>query len=122
MWRGAYVLHEMGGAGSNYNGWQFQHDQPSIQGLLETVLSRKLQQPIRVVGLLPTPPMLVREPAQERKQKLKWAVSHATQDVHDGQERRAPTLASTHAARSRAFAARFRVGALGWHFLFGPAP
>jgi len=63
--------------------------------------------------------MLVGEPAQEREQKLKnglYAVSHATQDVHDGQERRAPTLASTHAARSRAFAARFRVGALGWCF------
>jgi hypothetical protein len=63
----------MGGAGSNYNGWQFQHDQPSIQGLLETVLSRKLQQPIRVVGVsCPCPPpMLVGEPAQEREQKLK---------------------------------------------------
>ena len=56
VWRRAYVLHEMGRAGSNYNGWQFQHDQPSIQGLLETVLSRKLQQPIRVVGLAPMHP------------------------------------------------------------------
>lgn len=36
--------------GTNYNGWQLQHHQPSVQGLLETVISIKLQQPIRLVG------------------------------------------------------------------------
>ncbi|EKX40000.1 hypothetical protein GUITHDRAFT_113994 [Guillardia theta CCMP2712] len=36
--------------GTNYNGFQLQHYQPSIQGLLETVLSRKLQRRTRVVG------------------------------------------------------------------------
>jgi len=36
--------------GSNYNGWQLQPHQPSVQGLVETVLSRKLQQSIRIVG------------------------------------------------------------------------
>jgi hypothetical protein len=36
--------------GSNYHGWQLQPRQPSVQGLLEAVLSFKLRSPIRVIG------------------------------------------------------------------------
>ena len=36
--------------GSNYHGWQLQPRQPSVQGLLEAVLSFKLRHPVRVVG------------------------------------------------------------------------
>ena len=36
--------------GSGYNGWQLQPAQPSVQGLLEAVLSFKLRQPVRVIG------------------------------------------------------------------------
>jgi hypothetical protein len=36
--------------GSNYNGWQLQPAQPSVQGLLEAVLSFKLRRSLRVIG------------------------------------------------------------------------
>lgn len=61
-------------------------------------------------SLAHAPTMLVREPAQERKQKLKNELYRMQKK--NGQELLAQTLASTHAARSRACRAlpHWRVG------------